>query len=56
LHIKDDGSSEPLKVDFSKDIDEIPNEYDVEVTLTEVDGETLGRPDDAVLQRVRVDT
>jgi hypothetical protein len=56
LHIKDDGSSEPLKVDFSKDIDEIPNEYDVEVTLTEVDGETLGQPDDAVLQRVRVDT
>jgi hypothetical protein len=56
LHIKDDGSSEPLKVDFSKDIDEVPNEYDVEVTLTEVDGETLGRPDDAVLQRVRVDT
>ena len=55
LYIKDDGSSEPLKVDFSKDLDEIPNEYDVEVTLTEVDGETLGQPDDAVLQRVRVD-
>jgi hypothetical protein len=54
LYIKDDGSSGPLEIDFSKDIDEIPNEYDVEVTLTEVDGETLGRPDNAVLQRVRV--
>jgi hypothetical protein len=54
LYIKDDGSSGPLEIDFTKDIDEIPNEYDVEVTLTEVDGETLGRPDNAVLQRVRV--
>jgi hypothetical protein len=54
LYIKDDGSSDPLPVDFSKDTDEIPNEYDVEVTLTEVDGETLGRADNAVLQRVRV--
>jgi hypothetical protein len=54
LYIKDDGSSDPLPVDFSKDTGEIPNEYDVEVTLTEVDGETLGPADNAVLQRVRV--
>jgi len=54
LNVTDDGSSDPLMVDFSKDADEIPNEYDVQVILTEVDGETLVRPDDAVLQRVRV--
>jgi hypothetical protein len=54
LNVTDDGSSDPLMVDFGKDTGEIPNEYDVELTLTEVDGETLVRPDDAVLQRVRV--